>query len=509
MRTIREIHDAFDRRELTPSQLTRDFLARARASRHNAYLTVAAERAAAQAARADDVLAREGRVPRERAPLLGIPLGIKDSLVTEGVRTTAASRMLEDYVPPYTATCVTRLEAAGAVMLGKLNQDEFAMGGSNENSAFGPVVHPTHPDRVPGGSSGGSAAAVRADLCWAALGSDTGGSVRLPAAYCGVVGFKPTYGRVSRFGLIAFASSLDQVGPIARSAEDAALITQVMGGHDPLDSTSLPRPAGDYVGALAGATWRGVRVGVPEEFFAGGGVQPPVERAVRAAMAWMEQQGATLVPVRLPHAKHAIAVYYVVAVSEAASNLSRYDGVRFGRRPPDADAAGELEDFYKRARAGFGPEVKRRILLGTFALSSGYYDAYYRRACQVRRLIQRDFTEAFAQVDVIAAPVAPTTAYRVGEKARDPLAMYLNDLFTVPANLAGLPALSVPCGQDADGLSVGLQLIGPQLGDERLLGLAHAFESGLRPGETGLRPGETGVRPANTGAPAPGGAGKA
>jgi aspartyl-tRNA(Asn)/glutamyl-tRNA(Gln) amidotransferase subunit A len=477
MRTIREIHDAFDRKTLSPVELTREYLAASRASPHNAYLTICDERALRQAEDAARILAAEKRVPRERYPLLGIPLAHKDALTVEGVRTTCASRILETYVPPYTATAVARLEAAGAVTLGKLNMDEFAMGGSNENSAYGPVKHPTHPDRVPGGSSGGSATAVRAGLCVAALGSDTGGSVRLPASYCGLVGMKPTYGRVSRYGLVAFASSLDQIGPLAASVEDAARLLDVMAGPDPLDSTSSPRAKGEWLaGALREPEWKGLRVGVPAEYFVGG-LAPEVEKHVQAALKWFESRGARLVPVSLPHTPYAVAVYYVVAVSEASSNLARFDGVRYGPRPPAARAAGDLHDFYRKVRALFGPEVKRRIILGTFALSSGYYDAYYRRACQVRRLIKQDFDRVFGEkVDVIAAPVAPTTAYRLGEKAADPLQMYLNDIFTIPANLAGLPALSVPCGEDREKLPVGLHLIGPQFGDEKLLALARAFE---------------------------------
>jgi aspartyl-tRNA(Asn)/glutamyl-tRNA(Gln) amidotransferase subunit A len=477
-RGIRDLQQAFGEKKLSPVELTRDYLARARSSELNAYLTLCEDRALAQAARAEARIVKEGMRAFESAPLLGIPLAIKDLLTIEGVRTTCASRMLENYVPPYTATAVAKLEQAGAVTLGKLNLDEFAMGGSNENSAFGPVKHPTHPDRVPGGSSGGSATAVRAELCWAALGSDTGGSVRLPASYCGIVGFKPTYGRISRFGLVAFASSLDQIGPMTRSVDDAALLMDVMAGHDPLDSTSSPRASGRFSGAAA-ITFSGLRVGVPREYFVGG-LEPAVERSIQSALAWMEKQGASLVPVSLPHTEHAVSVYYIVAVSEASSNLARFDGVRYGTRPRGADSAGALEDFYRSVRSHFGPEVKRRILLGTFALSSGYYDAYYRRACQVRRLIARDFQDAFSQVDVIAAPVSPTTAFRLGEKSRDPLTMYLNDIFTIPANLAGVPAISLPCGEDDLGLPIGLHLMGPQFADERLLGVAHAFEMGQK-----------------------------
>jgi aspartyl-tRNA(Asn)/glutamyl-tRNA(Gln) amidotransferase subunit A len=396
--------------------------------------------------------------------------------------------MLENYVSPYTATAITRLEAAGAVGLGKLNLDEFAMGGSGESSAFGPTKHPTHADRVPGGSSSGSAAAVGANLCVASLGSDTGGSIRLPASYCGVVGVKPTYGRISRSGLVAFASSLDQIGPLTGSVEDAAVLLDMMTGHDPLDSTSAPRGATRCREAIArhaadpSASLQGLRVGVPAEYDRAG-LEASVARATDESLGWLKDQGAELVPVSLPHSRLAIAVYYIVAVAEASSNLSRFDGVRFGMRPPAAMEAGSLDRFYQKVRAGFGAEVKRRIVLGTFALSSGYAEAYYKRACQVRALIKRDFDEAFARVDVIAGPVAAEPAYRIGEKSADTLKMYLNDLFTIPANLAGLPAISVPCGKGADvdgkgGLPIGLHLMAPQFGEERLLQAAHAFEQG-------------------------------
>lgn len=472
--SIRELHDAYDAKKASPVEVTRDYLAAIRGSGINAFLTVTEQRALVQAKAAEEILSREGKVPRQKFPLLGVPMGIKDALTIDGVRTTAGSRMLENYLPPYTATCVQRLEAAGMIMLGKLNMDEFAMGGSNENSAFGPVLHPTHPDRVPGGSSGGSAAAVGADLCLASLGSDTGGSIRLPASYCGISGMKPTYGRVSRSGLVAFASSLDQVGPMARTIEDCAIVLDAMSGHDPLDGTSAQRgPMRAREAVAEGLELRGLRIGIPEEFFAAG-MQPEVESAAREALRWYESQGAKLVPIRLPNSGYAVSVYYVVAVSEASSNLARYDGVRYGFRASGVE--GDLTEFYKKARAAFGPEVKRRIILGTFALSAGYAEAYYLRACQVRRLIRRDFDEAFKSVDLIAGPVAPTTAFRLGEKVQDPLQMYLNDLYTIPANLAGLPALSVPCGMDSAGLPIGLQLLAPAFADEKLLAAAHRFE---------------------------------
>jgi aspartyl-tRNA(Asn)/glutamyl-tRNA(Gln) amidotransferase subunit A len=475
-KTIRQVHDAFDAKKLSPAELTEQYLSRIQKSDHNAYLLVLEERARAQAKKAQSILEKEGKVPRDQKPLLGIPLGIKDLLTMDGVRTTCGSRILENYIPPYTATCVQKLEDAGAVSLGKINMDEFAMGSSNENSAFGPVKHPTHPDHVPGGSSGGSGTAVGADLCFAALGTDTGGSIRLPASFCGIVGMKPTYGRVSRNGLIAFASSLDQVGPMTRSIEDAALLLEVMAGYDPMDSTSAPMIPQAWKKSLQEPfSMEGLKVGVPTEYFSHE-LSPDVQKHIDAALKWYESQGAKLVEVSLPHTQWAVATYYVVAVSEASSNLSRYDGIRFGNRPKAAEQGESLDEFYKKVRAQFGPEVKRRIILGAFALSSGYYDAYYKKACQVRRLIQQDFFSAFEKVDLIAAPVSPTTAFKVGEKSADPLSMYLMDIFTIPASLAGLPALSVPCGKDRDGLSVGLQLIGPQFEETRILQAANAFE---------------------------------
>ncbi len=476
--TITAIHDAFDRKELSPVELTRDTLAAAKASKHNAYLTLLEDRAMEAAKRADQILAETGKVPRDRFPLLGIPLAIKDNLVIDGVRTTCASKMLENYIPPYTGTAVDRLEKAGAVFIGKTNMDEFAMGGSNENSAFGPVEHPTHPGYVPGGSSGGSATAVRANLCVAALGSDTGGSIRQPASYCGVVGLKPTYGRVSRYGLVAFASSLDQIGPFAKNVEDAATVLSVMGGHDPLDSTSSSRPLENFVAELKKPLdWKGLRVGIPKEYFIDG-VDATVAKTVRAAIAWVEKQGAKLVDISLPNTPYAVSVYYIVAVSEASSNLARFDGVRFGVRPPDAMKVGDIADFYKKVRANFGPEVKRRIILGTFALSSGYYDAYFRKACQVRRLLKNDFDRAFKDCDVILGPIAPSTAFKHGEKAADPLKMYLNDILTIPCNLAGLPGMSLPCGKNEQGLPIGLQVIAPQFRDDLVLRVGHAIEKG-------------------------------
>jgi aspartyl-tRNA(Asn)/glutamyl-tRNA(Gln) amidotransferase subunit A len=475
--SISQIHDAFDKKLLSPVELARDYLNAAKAGTQNAWLSYAEERAMKQAKLADQVLAREGRVPRDRMPLLGIPLGIKDIFTIDGTKTTCASRMLENYVAPYTATVVERLENAGAVSLGKLNMDEFAMGGSNENSAFGPVKHPTHPDRVPGGSSGGSAAAVRAGQCVAALGTDTGGSIRLPAHFCGIVGIKPTYGRVSRYGLVAFASSLDQAGPMAVSVEDSAILLDAMSGRDPKDSTSSNKALDKGAFANASRTapdWKSLKIGVPKEYLVGG-LSPEVEKSIQASLKWFESQGAKLVPISLPHTQYSVSVYYIVAVSEASSNLSRYDGIRFGSRPSEVDVR-DLADFYEKARSAFGAEVKRRIILGTFALSAGYSEAYYQRACQVRRLIKQDFDRAFEQVDLIAGPVSPTTAFKMGEKVHDPLQMYLNDIFTIPANLAGVPAMSLPCGTDSQGLSIGLHLIAPAFGEEKMISVASAFE---------------------------------
>ncbi|MGH7806319.1 MAG: Asp-tRNA(Asn)/Glu-tRNA(Gln) amidotransferase subunit GatA, partial [Candidatus Binatia bacterium] len=397
----------------------------------------------------------------------------KDVFLTRGVRTTAASRILERFVPSFDGTAVARLRAGGAVFVGKTNLDEFAMGSSTENSAFGPTRNPRNPERVPGGSSGGSAAAVAAGQCFAALGTDTGGSIRLPAAFCGVVGLKPTYGRVSRYGVVAYASSLDQVGPFAADVRDAAILLEAIAGGDPRDSTSSDRPVPRYLERLDGDI-RGLRIGVPREYFVEG-MDADVEAAVRGAIRALESLGAVAVPVSLPHSAYALATYYLIATAEASSNLARYDGIRFGLRAKDATS---LRDVYRRTRdAGFGAEVKRRIMLGTYALSAGYYDAYYGRAQRVRTLIRRDFEEAFAACDVIAAPTAPTPAFPLGEKIGDPLTMYLTDVLTLAVNLAGLPGLSVPCRRDARDLPIGLQLIGRPFGEEELLRVGRAAET--------------------------------
>jgi aspartyl-tRNA(Asn)/glutamyl-tRNA(Gln) amidotransferase subunit A len=479
--TIREIHDAFDGGTETPLSLTRTYFERIGKSNHNAWITLCQDSALKRAEALTSELESKhgGKVPRSSHPLYGIPLGIKDVLTIEGVRTTAASKMLDNYIAPYTSTAVERLHGAGAISLGKLNLDEFAMGSSNENSAYGPVLHPTHSDRVPGGSSGGSGTAVAADQCVAALGTDTGGSIRLPASFCGIVGMKPTYGRISRYGQIAFASSLDQIGPMAKSVEDAALLAQVMSGVDPLDSTTSSEKVGDWVKVVrdtaANPSPKGLRIGVPEEYFIDG-IDPEVRSAIESTISKLASAGAEVVPVSLPHTKYAVSTYYVIAVSEASSNLSRYDGVRFGVRPKEAMEAGSPAEFYKKVRANFGAEVKRRILLGTFALSSGYYDAYYRKAGQVRRLMRQDFEQAFTKVDLIVSPVAPTTAFKLGEKAKNPLQMYLTDIFTIPASMAGLPAMSVPVAKDKEGLSIGLHLIAPRFREETLLRAATIVE---------------------------------
>ena len=410
-------------------------------------------------------------------PLAGVPIAIKDVMVTRGVRTTAASKILENFVPPYDCTAVARVEAAGAIILGKLNCDEFAMGSSTENSAYRPVRNPRDKTRVPGGSSGGSAAAVAAGMAVATLGSDTGGSIRQPASFCGVVGLKPTYGRVSRYGLIAFASSLDHIGPFANTVRDAALVLRTIAGRDAMDSTSADVPVPDYVAELAKPLTNSggkMRVGVAKEYF-GSGLGAEVRGAVEGAIQKLAQLGCEIVPVSLPHTEYAIPTYYIVATAEASANLARYDGVRYGFR---ARGARTLSEMYRQTRdGGFGMEVKRRIMLGTYALSAGYYDAYYLKAQKVRTLLTRDFDEAFQKVDVIAAPTAPTAAFKLGEKVDDPLAMYLADIYTVTANLAGIPGISVPCGETRDGMPIGLQLFGRHFDEARVLRVAHAYEA--------------------------------
>jgi aspartyl-tRNA(Asn)/glutamyl-tRNA(Gln) amidotransferase subunit A len=465
---------AFTSRELVQACLDRiDRLE----SRLHAFITLTPEEALAQAGEADRRLWawREGG-GAPPGTLLGIPVAVKDVLSVAGVRCTCGSRILENYVPPFDATAVARLREAGAVIVGKTNTDEFAMGSSTENSAYGPTHNPWSLERVPGGSSGGSAAAVAARMVPAALGTDTGGSVRQPASFCGVTGIKPTYGRVSRYGLVAFGSSLDVVGAFGRSAADVAVLFTALAGPDPLDATTAGFPAPDIKlpedGQPSEAALKGLRVGVPREYFIAG-IQPEVEQSVRAAVHTLETLGAETREVRLPHTEYALPVYYLIAPAEASANLARYDGIRYGPRVE----AEEMWDVYRRTRGGkFGPEVKRRIMLGTYALSAGYYDAYYGQAQKVRTLIKQDFEAAFEQVDVIAAPVAPTTAFRIGEHGDDPLSMYLEDVFTLPANLAGLPGLTFPVGFDGDGLPVGMQLMGPRFREETLFRTAHAFQ---------------------------------
>ncbi len=467
--SIHELQGLLRRREVSAAETTRAYLERIAAVDPgvNAYITRTGEKALSGAEAADALLARG-----EGGALTGIPLALKDIFVTEGVRTTCASKILENYIPPYDGTAVSRLKAEGAVLLGKLNMDEFAMGSSNENSAFGAVRNPWDPARVPGGSSGGSAACVAARLAAGTLGTDTGGSIRQPASHCGVVGLKPTYGRVSRYGVIAYASSLDQVGPLARDVEDAALLLQAVAGHDPLDSTSVDTPVPDYRASF-GKGMKGLRVGLPKEYFIEG-LDPEVARAVEEAVATCRSLGAEVTEVSLPHTSYAVACYYLVATAEASSNLARYDGVRFGLRVDEGEG---LLGMYRASRAaGFGEEVKRRIMLGTYALSSGYYDAYYLKAQKVRTLIRKDFLDAFEKVDLLLTPVAPTAAFGLGEKTSDPLQMYLSDIFTIPVNLAGTCALSLPCGFTGAGLPVGLQMIGRPFGEAELLGAAHAFE---------------------------------
>ncbi|HXF66994.1 MAG TPA: Asp-tRNA(Asn)/Glu-tRNA(Gln) amidotransferase subunit GatA [Burkholderiales bacterium] len=467
--TIKSLSAELAARRVSSVELTRHFLSRIKAlnTRYNCFITVDEEASLKQAEAADRLIARGAA-----GPLTGIPIAQKDIFCAKGWLTTCGSRMLANFVSPYDAHVVERLAAAGAVNLGKTNMDEFAMGSSSETSYFGPVRNPWDPERVPGGSSGGSAAAVAARLAPGAIGTDTGGSIRQPAALSGICGLKPTYGVVSRYGMIAFASSLDQGGPMARTAEDLALLMNAIAGFDARDSTSLEREPEDYTRAL-GAPLAGVRIGLPKEFFSEGAA-PDVLRAVEAALAVYRRLGCETVEVSLPNMGLAVPVYYVLAPAEASSNLARYDGVRYGYRAPDY---ADLTDMYLKTRAqGFGAEVKRRILVGTYVLSHGYYDAYYLQAQKVRRLIARDFAQAFERCDVIMGPTSPTTAFRLGEKLDDPVKMYLNDIYTIPANLAGLPGMSVPCGFDAQGLPVGLQLIGGYFAEARLLNLAHQYQ---------------------------------
>jgi aspartyl-tRNA(Asn)/glutamyl-tRNA(Gln) amidotransferase subunit A len=470
--TIKSLRDLLAKRQVSAVEMCRASLERIEKLSHlNAFITILTDRALEQAKAIDD-LARSGvALP----PLAGAIIAVKDNMVIGGARTTAGSRILFNYKSPYTATAIERLESAGAIIIGKTNCDEFAMGSSNENSAYGPARNPWDTDRVPGGSSGGSAVAVSSSMAMAALGSDTGGSIRQPASMCGVVGLKPTYGRVSRYGLIAFGSSLDQIGPLANSVEDAAQVLSVIAGRDPLDSTSSDAQTADYVSAIHEDV-RKLRVGVPTEYY-GSGLDAEVRASITASLDKLAESGAEIVEIRLPHTEYAIPVYYLIATAEASSNLARFDGVRYGFR---AEEAATLKEMYSRTRdQGFGAEVKRRIMLGTYALSAGYFDAYYGKAQRVRSLIERDFRSAFESCDLIATPTAPTPAFRLGEKTNDPLEMYLSDIYTITANLAGVPAISLPCGISSSGLPIGIQLISRHFDEARLLAAAHNLERSL------------------------------
>ncbi len=467
--TIKDLSEALKKGEVSSVEVTRQYLERIDNldDKVKAYLHVDAEMALREAREADDIIRRG-----EATPLTGIPLGIKDVLCVEGIPNTCGSKILQNYIPPYSATVIEKLRREHVVILGKLNMDEFAMGSSTENSRFQVTRNPWDLERIPGGSSGGSAAAVAGALCAGALGTDTGGSIRQPASLCGIVGMKPTYGTVSRFGLVAFASSLDQIGPMTRSVEDAALLLNVITGHDPKDSTSVPREYPDYTEGLEEGL-QGLRIGIPKEYFIEG-IDSEVEARVRGAIRAMEEAGAEIVDISLPHTEYAVATYYIIATAEASSNLARYDGVRYGYRD---ESAVSLRDMYEKTRSeGFGTEVKRRILLGTYVLSAGYYDAYYRKGQQVRTLIREDFKKAFEICDVIATPTSPTPAFKIGERTDDPLQMYLSDIFTISVNLAGLPGISVPCGWTKENLPVGLQFIGDLFGERILLRAARGYE---------------------------------
>jgi aspartyl-tRNA(Asn)/glutamyl-tRNA(Gln) amidotransferase subunit A len=467
--TIRSVRAALESKKVSARELTAEFYRRIekRNPELNAYLTLSPERAYARADLVDAARARGEALPA----LAGVPVAVKDVISTRGVRTSCGSKLLETYVPPYDATAVERLENAGAVLLGKTNCDEFAMGSSTENSAYGPVRNPVRADRVPGGSSGGSATAVAAGLAVASLGTDTGGSIRQPGSFCGIPAMMPTYGRVSRYGLVAFASSLDKIGPFATTISDVATVLAVISGHDEYDSTSAAVPVSDYERDIEGPI-EGLRIGVPEDYF-GAGLDAEVKAKVQAGIALLEKLGCRPIPLEMPHTDYAIAAYYIIATAEASSNLARYDGVRYGIRVPGAT----LIDMYRKTRArGFGHEVKRRIMLGTYALSAGYYEAYYLRAQKARALVARDFAQAFEKVDAILTPTSPIPAFRLGEKTSDPLAMYLADIYTVTGSLAGVPGISVPCGDTKCGLPVGMQIFGPHFGESRVLQIARAFE---------------------------------
>ncbi|MFC1896255.1 Asp-tRNA(Asn)/Glu-tRNA(Gln) amidotransferase subunit GatA [Thermodesulfobacteriota bacterium] len=477
--TVHGARELLDRREISSEELTLSVLDRVESSERSigAYISLDPQGALHAAREADRAMARG-----QAGPLTGIPMAVKDLICTKGIRTTCASKILEDFVPPYDATVITKLKKAGAVILGKTNMDEFAMGSSTESSAFKTTRNPWNLERIPGGSSGGSAAAVAADMCIAALGSDTGGSIRQPASHCGVVGLKPTYGRVSRFGLVAFASSLDQIGPITKDVRDTALVLNTIAGYDPRDSTSVHADVPDYTASLD-SDLQGMIVGYPIEYQSADGVHPDVAQTIQQAIAALEALGAESREVSLPHTAYAVAAYYIVAPAEASSNLARYDGVKYGLRTEDVH---DLRDMYLTTRShGFGPEVQRRIIIGTYALSAGYYDAYYRKASQVRTLIMEDFKKAFESCNVIICPVAPTPAFKLGEKLDDPLTMYLSDIFTLSANLAGIPGISVPGGLCRDGLPIGVQILGNHLAEEKMLTVANHLEQaiGFEPGK--------------------------
>jgi aspartyl-tRNA(Asn)/glutamyl-tRNA(Gln) amidotransferase subunit A len=470
--TIHEAQNLLKNKSISSRELTRAVFERINNVEPSvdAYISLTKDIALEQAESADKAISKNNI-----QPLTGIPLGIKDLICTKGVATTCASKILENFIPPYDATVMDKLNAAGAVMVGKVNMDEFAMGSSTENSGIKITKNPWNLAHVPGGSSGGSAAAVAADMCLGSLGSDTGGSIRQPASHCGVVGVKPTYGRVSRFGLVAFASSLDQIGPLAKDVTDAAILLQMVAGYDPKDSTSIDKPVPDYCAALSGSV-KGLKIGIPKEYHTSDGMSPDVLSAVQNAMDLYKEAGAELVDISLPHSEYAVAAYYLIAPAEACSNLARYDAVKYGLR--DKESA-SLIDMYRNTRSsGFGPEVQRRILLGTYALSAGYYDAYYKKASQIRTLIKNDFMQAFDVCDVILSPVTPTPAFKIGENTDDPLTMYLSDIFTLSANLAGIPGLSVPCGISQAGLPIGLQLMGNYFDEQRILNAAYCFEQG-------------------------------
>ena len=473
--SLRQLSGCLRSGELTAVQAAEAYLASIRENDPSirAYLSVLEEKAMGQAAETDRRRARGETL----SPLAGVPVGIKDNICTKGVTTTCASRMLEQFVPPYSAHVIEKLAEAGAVMLGKLNMDEFAMGSSTENSFFQITHNPRDPSRVPGGSSGGSAAAVAANEAAFALGSDTGGSIRQPAAFCGVVGMKPTYGTVSRYGLVAFASSLDQIGPLTRDVADSAMVMDCIAGHDSRDSTSIRMDKLPYASQL-GQDIRGIKIALPEEFF-GEGLSEDVRKGIQLAARRFQDLGAEIVRVSMPALTHALPAYYIISSAEASSNLARFDGIRYGYRSPDYE---DITSLYKNSRSeGFGEEVKRRIMLGTFALSSGYYDAYYKKALQVRTLITRDYSRIFAACDCILSPVAPTTAYKIGEKTANPLEMYLGDIYTVPVNIAGLPGLSMPCAAASDGMPVGMQLIGPAFSEPLLYRVGYAYETDCQP----------------------------